>query len=134
MVNKKKSKDYRNISGYIPVSLFNHVKDVITKSGLDQNVIIEEALRDWLGVKEKTNPPKDIHQIVQENFDILLDNGFPESKLKNIAQGEVLPTPIDFSAIVGTLKLPEEQARQVWHTTYRKLNDDYESIRSTQEL
>lgn len=133
MVNKKKSKDYRNISGYIPVSLFNHVKDVIANSGLDQNVIIEEALRDWLGVKEKTNP-KNIHQVVQENFDTLLANGFSESKLKNIAEGEVLPTPIDFSGIVGTLELPEAQARQIWHMTYRKLNDDYESIKSNQQL
>lgn len=116
MVDRRRNKNYKNISGYILISLIEKVKMIAQAKGITQNEALEEALELW--VKENEKEPDSIHELVALNIKKLEQIGIPKEKLIAIARGGLLPTQPDFCEIVTALEISIDLKEKLWCKAY----------------
>ena len=56
MVDKRKSPDYQELRGFIPISLVKKFKAVCKGLGQNINDSLEEAVREWINKQEQSKP------------------------------------------------------------------------------
>ncbi|OUL22555.1 hypothetical protein [Nostoc sp. 106C] len=122
MTDRRRSDDYKQISGYIPLDLALEFKSICARLGISQSDAIEEMTQEWIAKKtgslaKKTQAPKTIADLVQANMAKLKRCGV--KNLQALAKGEVLPTPGDFAIITSALAIPEEERKQIWQETFK---------------
>ncbi|MDZ7958693.1 MAG: hypothetical protein RMY34_12570 [Aulosira sp. DedQUE10] len=122
MTDRRRSDDYKQISGYIPLDLALEFKSICARLGISQSDAIEEMTQEWIAKKlgdrsEKEQEPKTIADLVQANMTKLKRCGV--KNLQALAKGEVLPTPGDFAIITSTLGIPEEERKKIWQETFK---------------
>ena len=116
MKDRKRDPSFKSISGFIPADLSAKIKQKMKEQGLTQSELLEEACHMWLtGYLPK---PKNIHELVARNLNLLKDIGVDQKTLIAIAQGKVLPTKVDCCAILTTMKLSKQEKEYLWHQTY----------------
>ncbi|UKP01351.1 ribbon-helix-helix domain-containing protein [Nostoc sp. UHCC 0870] len=59
MVDRRRSEDYRQLSGHIPTAMYKKFKALCAERDVTQSEALEEALRLWFEHGEETNdsPP-----------------------------------------------------------------------------
>ncbi|MBW4642130.1 MAG: ribbon-helix-helix domain-containing protein [Goleter apudmare HA4340-LM2] len=124
MTDRRRSEDYKQVSGYIPVELALEFKSICAREGVSQSDALEELIREWIGKKtgahtSTTQPatPKTIADLVRANMAKLKRCGV--KNLPALAKGEVLPTPGDFAIITSALALPEAERKMIWQETFK---------------
>ncbi|MDZ8056114.1 MAG: hypothetical protein RMX68_005660 [Aulosira sp. ZfuVER01] len=122
MTDRRRSDDYKQISGYIPLDLALEFKSICARLGISQSDAIEEMTQEWLAKKagaiaKKAQAPKTIADLVQANMAKLKRCGV--KNLQALAKGEVLPTPGDFAIITSALAIPEEERKKIWQETFK---------------
>ncbi|WP_026082724.1 ribbon-helix-helix domain-containing protein [Mastigocladopsis repens] len=135
MTDKRRSADYKQVSGYVPVELAREFKSVCAREGVSQSSALEGMLREWLAKRtagnsatpEQASPLTTIADLVRANVTKLKHSGV--KNLQALANGEVLPTPGDFAIITSTLGIPEEEQKMVWQQTFNCLHNDSESVK-----
>ena len=116
MVDRRRNENYKNISGYILISLIEKVKMIARAKGISQNDALEKALELWVENYEKE--PDTIHKLVALNIKKLEQIGIPKEKLIAIARGGLLPTQPDFCEIVTALEISIDLKEKLWHKAY----------------
>ncbi|AKG20269.1 ribbon-helix-helix protein, CopG family [Calothrix sp. 336/3] len=131
MTDRRRSDDYKQVSGYVPHSLAREFKSICAREGVSQSEALEEMLYEWLNKRgalnslpEEPSPPKTIADLVRANMTQLKRCGV--KNLRALAKGEVLPTPGDFAIITSALAIPEEERIMIWQETF-KLSVDHNS-------
>jgi len=66
---------------------------------------------------EPESKPYTIHELVRQNINKLRRHTGIKN-LKQIGDGEVLPTAVDFAKIVALLEIPEEEQKTIWQNTF----------------
>ncbi|MBW4631587.1 MAG: ribbon-helix-helix domain-containing protein [Iphinoe sp. HA4291-MV1] len=135
MTDKRRSVDYKQISGYVPVELAREFKSICAREGMSQSDALEEMLLEWLAKRtachssqpEQLSPPATIAELVQANMTKLKHSGV--KNLPALAKGEVLPTPGDFAIITSTLGIPEEEQKKIWQQTFLCLHNESNGVR-----
>lgn len=124
MVDRRRNESYKNISGYILISLIEKVKMIARGKGITQNEALEKALELW--VKENEKEPDSIHELVALNIKKLEQIGIPKEKLIAIARGGLLPTQPDFCEIVTALEVSIDLKEKLWRKAYgrKDFNND----------
>ncbi|BAY08841.1 hypothetical protein [Calothrix sp. NIES-2098] len=122
MTDRRRSDDYKQISGYIPLDLALEFKSICARLGISQSDAIEEMTQEWVAKKagaisKKAQAPKTIADLVQANMAKLKRCGV--KNLQALAKGEVLPTPGDFAIITSALAIPEEERKKIWQETFK---------------
>jgi len=122
MTDRRRSDDYKQISGYIPLDLALEFKSICARLGISQSDAIEEMTQEWIAKKTDSrskNPPapKTIADLVQANMTKLKRCGL--KNLQALSKGEVLPTSGDFAIITSTLAIPEEERKKIWQETFK---------------
>jgi hypothetical protein len=124
MTDRRRSENYKQISGYIPLELALEFKSICARLGISQGDAVEEMIQDWIdkttafSVNNKPKPaPKTIADLVRLNIIKLKSCGI--KNLQALAEGEVLPTPGDFAIITSVLGIPEEERMKIWQGTYK---------------
>ncbi|MBD2166079.1 hypothetical protein H6G64_19040 [Calothrix sp. FACHB-156] len=122
MTDRRRSDDYKQISGYIPRDLALEFKSICARLGISQSDAIEEMTQEWMAKKlgsrsEEAQRPKTIADVVQANMTKLKRCGV--KNLQALAKGEVLPTPGDFAIITSALAIPEEERKKIWEETFK---------------
>jgi hypothetical protein len=124
MTDRRRSDDYKQVSGYIPVDLALEFKSICAREGISQSDTLEDLVREWIGKKtgsQTATPqpptPKTVADLVQANMAKLKRSGV--KNLPALAKGEVLPTPGDFAIITSALAIPEEQRKMIWQETFK---------------
>ena len=124
MADRRRSDNYKQVSGYIPLELALEFKSICARLGRSQSDVIEEMIQEWIGKTtgssaQKTSPqePKTIADLVRLNRTKL--KRFGVKNLDALAQGEVLPTPGDFAIITSALGIPEQERMKIWQGTYK---------------
>ncbi|WP_026732156.1 ribbon-helix-helix domain-containing protein [Fischerella sp. PCC 9605] len=138
MTDRRRSEDYKQVSGYVPVELAREFKSFCAREGLSQSDALEEMLREWLAQKasnssksEQANRPIAIADVVRANMTKLKRCGL--KNLQVLAKGEVLPTPGDFAIIASTLGIPEEEQKMIWQRTFSSLSNDVSGVKDERE-
>lgn len=139
MTDRRRSEDYKQVSGYVPVELARSFKSICAHIGLSQSDALEEMLYEW--VTKKGGPdfslgeeaaPKTVADVVRVNMTKLKHCGV--KNLQAIAKGEVLPTPGDFAIITSTLAIPEEERKMIWQQTFKiSVENDFNSVKLYKE-
>ncbi|MFH7026441.1 MAG: ribbon-helix-helix protein, CopG family [Heteroscytonema crispum UTEX LB 1556] len=131
MTDRRRSDDYKQVSGYVPVELAREFKSICAREGLSQSDVLEEMLYEWVAKRGGSNSsggeqasPKTIANLVRANMTKLKRCGV--KNLQALAKGEVLPTPGDFAIIASALAIPEEEQKMIWQETF-KLTVDRDS-------
>jgi Ribbon-helix-helix protein, copG family len=131
MTDRRRSDDYKQVSGYVSVELAREFKSICAREGLSQSDVLEEMLYEWVAKRGGSNSsggeqvaPKTIANLVRANMAILKRCGV--KNLQALAKGEVLPTPGDFAIIASALAIPEEEQKMIWQETF-KLSVDCDS-------
>jgi len=124
MTDRRRSDDYKQVSGYIPVDLALEFKSICAREGISQSDALEDLVREWIGKKTGSHTatpqpptPKTVADLVQANMAKLKRSGV--KNLPALAKGEVLPTPGDFAIITSALAIPEEQRKMIWQETFK---------------
>lgn len=124
MTDRRRSEDYKQVSGYIPVELALEFKSICAREGVSQSDALEELIREWISKKTGTHTttaqppaPKTVADLVRANMAKLKRCGV--KNLPALAKGEVLPTPGDFAIITSTLDLSEEERKKIWQETFK---------------
>jgi hypothetical protein len=124
MTDRRRSDDYKQVSGYIPIELARHFKSICAREGVSQSDALEEMTREWIvkrtgvqGATPEPARPKTIAEVVQVNMTKL--KGCGVKNLRAIAKGEVLPTPGDFAIITSALAIPEDERKIIWQETFK---------------
>jgi hypothetical protein len=136
MTDKRRSADYKQVSGYVPVELAREFKSICAREGVSQSDALEEMLREWLAKTtacnsskpEQASPPTTIADLVQANMTKLKHSGV--KNLQALAREEVLPTPGDFAIITSTLGIPEEEQKMIWQRTFKCLDNNCKSTQT----
>ncbi|GAB1541588.1 hypothetical protein NUACC21_42590 [Scytonema sp. NUACC21] len=139
MTDKRRSADYKQVSGYVSVELAREFKSICAREGVSQSDALEEMLCEWLAKRttsnfsnpERASPPLTIADLVRANMTKLKRFGI--KNLQALARGEVLPTPGDFAIITSTLGIPEEERKMIWQQTFNCLHDDFEGVTDEHE-
>ncbi len=123
MTDRRRSDDYKQVSGYVPIELARELKSVCAREGLSQSDALEEMIRAWLAkttgsssLNPEPDPPRTIADLVRANMTKLQRSGV--KNLQALARGEVLPTVGDFAIITSTLGIPEEERKMIWQQTF----------------
>ncbi len=123
MSDRRRSDDYKQVSGYISRELALEFKSICARLGRSQSDVMEEMVQQWIdkttGSSTKKTPPqepKTIADLVRLNMTKLKSCGV--KNLQALAQGEVLPTPGDFAIITSALSIPEQERMKIWQGTY----------------
>ncbi|WP_017655258.1 hypothetical protein [Fortiea contorta] len=124
MTDRRRSDDYKQVSGYIPVNLALEFKSICAREGISQSDALEDLIREWIGKKTGADtstpepaPPKTIADVVRAHMPKLKRCGV--KNLPALAKGEVLPTPGDFAIITSALAIPEEERKIIWQETFK---------------
>ncbi len=124
MTDRRRSDDYKQVSGYIPLELALEFKSICARLGISQSDALEEMTQEWIGKRTGSNPadsqpasPKTIADVVRLNMAKLKRSGV--KNLPALAKGEVLPTPGDFAIITSALAIPEEERKMIWQETFK---------------
>ena len=122
MTDRRRSDEYKQVSGYVPSSLARTFKSICAREGLSQSDVLEEILYEWVASKGVSHDlaeatPKTVADLVRVNMPKLKRCGI--KNLQAIAKGEVLPTPGDFAIITSALALQEEEKKMIWQETYK---------------
>lgn len=122
MTDRRRSDEYKQVSGYVPSTLARTFKSICAREGLSQSDVLEEILYEWVaskGVSDdlESHAPKTIADLVRVNMPKLKRCGV--KNLQAMAKGEVLPTPGDFAIITSALALTEEEKKMIWQETYK---------------
>ncbi|MBW4605535.1 MAG: hypothetical protein KME29_39790 [Calothrix sp. FI2-JRJ7] len=122
MTDRRRSDEYKQVSGYVPSTLARTFKSICAREGLSQSDVLEEILYEWVaskGVSHDLEPcvPRTVADLVRVNMPKLKRCGV--KNLQAIAKGEVLPTPGDFAIITSALALTEEERKMIWQETYK---------------
>ncbi|KAF3884531.1 MULTISPECIES: ribbon-helix-helix protein, CopG family [Nostocales] len=134
MTDKRRSADYKQVSGYVLVEIAREFKSICAREGISQSDAIEEMLCEWLAKRtssnfskpEQTYLPRTIAELVRVNMTKLRHLGI--KNLQALARGEVLPTPGDFAIITSTLGIPEQERKIIWQQTFKCLHDNSEGV------
>ena len=123
MTDRRRSDDYKQVSGYVPIELARELKSICARLGVSQSDALEEMIREWIpkktgsnSLKSESAPPRTIADLVRANMTKL--KGFGVKNLQALARGEVLPTLGDFAIITSTLGIPEEEQKMIWQQTF----------------
>ena len=124
MTDRRRSDDYKQISGYIQLDLALEFKSICARLGISQSDAIEEMTEEWVAKKKGSHAlnsrkaaAKTIADLVRANIAEL-----KRCNIKNLpalARGEVLPTPGDFAIITSVLEIPEEERQKIWQETFK---------------
>ncbi|BAY65182.1 hypothetical protein NIES22_52850 [Calothrix brevissima NIES-22] len=124
MTDRRRSEDYKQISGYIPLELALEFKSICARLGISQSDALEEMAQEWIAKKTdvyalnvQKAAPKTIADVVRINMAKLKRCGV--KNLPALAKGEVLPTPGDFAIITSALAIPEEERKKIWEETFK---------------
>jgi hypothetical protein len=124
MTDRRRSDDYKQISGYIPLELALEFKSICARLGISQSDALEEMAQEWIAKKTDAHAlsaqkasPKTIADVVRINMAKLKRCGV--KNLPALAKGEVLPTPGDFAIITSALAIPEEERKKIWQETFK---------------
>ncbi|NJL65067.1 MAG: ribbon-helix-helix protein, CopG family [Methylacidiphilales bacterium] len=123
MTDRRRSDDYKQVSGYVPNSLAREFKVICAREGMSQSDAIEEMLYEWItkrggaGSSKEEQSPKTVADLVRVNMAKLKRCGV--KNLPAVANGEVLPTPGDFAIITSYLAIPEEERKMIWQETFK---------------
>ncbi|MBD2196765.1 MULTISPECIES: hypothetical protein [Calothrix] len=124
MTDRRRSEDYKQISGYIPLELALEFKSICARLGISQSDALEEMAQEWIAKKTdvyalnvQKAAPKTIADVVRINMAKLKRCGV--KNLPALAKGEVLPTPGDFAIITSALAIPEEERKKIWQETFK---------------
>jgi hypothetical protein len=124
MTDRRRSDDYKQISGYIPLDLALEFKSICARLGISQSDALEEMAQEWIAKKTDAHSlnsqkaaPKTIADLVRANMAKLKRCGV--KNLPALAKGEVLPTPGDFAIITSALAIPEEERKKIWQETFK---------------
>ncbi len=124
MTDRRRSDDYKQVSGYVPVELAREFKSICAKQGFSQSEVLEEMLYEWVAkttgsnsYKPEPTPPKTIASLVRSNMTKLKRCGV--KNLSALSKGEVLPTPGDFAIITSALSITEEERKKIWQETFK---------------
>jgi hypothetical protein len=136
MTDRRRSDDYKQVSGYVPIELARQFKSICAHEGISQSDALEEIIREWIA--KKTYPlnsqpvtPKTVAELVQANMMKLRHCGV--KNLRALARGEVLPTVGDFAIITSALAISEEEKKIIWQETFKpSLYRDYGSIQENE--
>jgi hypothetical protein len=134
MTDKRRSADYKQVSGYVPVELAREFKSICAREGVSQSEVLEQMLVEWLAKRtacncsqlEQPSPPTTIGELVQVNMTKLRHCGV--KNLQALAKREVLPTPGDFAIITATLGIPEEEQKKIWQQTFLCLYNESDGV------
>lgn len=123
MTDKKRSDDYKQIGGYVPVEMAQEFKSICAREGLSQSEVLKEIIYEWLAQRTTSSPSNPgqanqttIADLVLANMKKLKRSGV--MNLQALARREVLPTPGDFAIITSTLGIPEEEQKMIWQQTF----------------
>ncbi len=124
MTDRRRSQDYKQVSGYVPVDIAREFKSICAREGVSQSDALEEIIREWIAKKTgssspdpKPARPETIADLVRANMTKLKRCGV--KNLPALARGEVLPTPGDFAIITSALAIPEEERKMIWQKTFK---------------
>lgn len=124
MTDRRRSENYKQVSGYIPLELALEFKSICARLGISQGDAVEEMIQDWIGKTTGSGgqntpkqTPKNIADLVRLNIIKLKSCGI--KNLQALADGEVLPTPGDFAIITSVLGIPEQERMKIWQGTYK---------------
>lgn len=123
MTDRRRSDDYKQVSGYVPNTLAREFKIVCAREGLSQSDALEEMLYEWIAKRGgseslgQEEAPKTVADLVKINLTKLKRCGV--KNLQAIANGEVLPTPGDFAIITSALAISEEERKTIWQETFK---------------
>ena len=135
MSDRRRSDNYKQVSGYVLVDLAREFKSICAREGVSQSDALEEILSEWVAKRRDTNfsspeqvPLTTIADLVRVNLTKLKRCGV--KNLQALATGEVLPTLGDFAIITSTLGIPEEERKTIWlQTLTRSLHSDSGGIK-----
>ncbi len=132
MTDRRRSEEYKQVSGYVPTDLAREFKSICAREGLSQSDALEEMLYEWVAKRTSCNtfigeptPPRTIADLIRANMAKLKRCGV--KNLQALAKGEVLPTPGDFAIITSALGLSEEERKMIWQETL-KISVDRDSM------
>ncbi len=132
MTDRRRSEEYKQVSGYVPMDLAREFKSICAREGLSQSDALEEMLYEWVAKRTGSNtfigeptPPRTIADLIRANMAKLKRCGV--KNLQALAKGEVLPTPGDFAIITSALGLAEEERKMIWQETL-KISVDRDSM------
>ncbi|MBW4646759.1 MAG: ribbon-helix-helix domain-containing protein [Goleter apudmare HA4340-LM2] len=124
MTDRRRSDEYKQVSGYVPVELAREFKSICAREGVSQSDALEEMVREWIArrtgyhsLTSQITPPETIADVVRANMTKLKHCGV--KNLPALARGEVLPTPGDFAIITSVLAIPEEERKIIWQKTLK---------------
>jgi hypothetical protein len=132
MTDRRRSEEYKQVSGYVPMDLAREFKSICAREGLSQSDALEEMLYEWVtkrggqltSIGEPT-APRTIADLIRANIAKLKRCGV--KNLQALAKGEVLPTPGDFAIITSALGIAEEERKMIWQETL-KISVDRDSM------
>ena len=132
MTDRRRSEEYKQVSGYVPMDLAREFKSVCAREGLSQSDALEEMLYEWVAKRGgqltsigEATAPRTIADLIRVNMAKLKRCGV--KNLQALAKGEVLPTPGDFAIITSALGLAEEERKMIWQETL-KISVDRDSM------
>jgi hypothetical protein len=124
MTDRRRSDDYKQVSGYVPVDLAREFKSICAREGVSQSDALEEMIREWIAKRTgshisipKPTPPETIADVIRANMTKLKHCGV--KNLQALARGEVLPTLGDFAIITSALAIPEVERKIIWEKTLK---------------
>ncbi|MDF5722584.1 MAG: ribbon-helix-helix protein, CopG family [Rhizonema sp. PD37] len=125
MSDRRRSDNYKQVSGYVLVELAREFKSICAREGVSQSDALEEMLSEWVAKRKDPNssiaeqfPLTTIADLVRVNLTKLKRCGV--KNLQALATGEVLPTLGDFAIITSTLGIPEEERKTIWRQTLKR--------------
>ncbi|BAY61102.1 hypothetical protein NIES22_11630 [Calothrix brevissima NIES-22] len=135
MTDRRRSDDYKQISGYIPLDLALEFKSICARLGISQSDAMEEMAQEWVAKKTGSHflksgkaAPLTIADVVRANMAKLKCCGL--KNLPALAKGEVLPTPGDFAIITSALDISEEDRQKIWQETFKiSVYQDYPGVK-----
>jgi hypothetical protein len=134
MTDRRRSDNYKQVSGYVPVELAREFKSICAREELSQSDALEDMIREWISKRiasnssrpEHTNPQATIADLIRANMTKLKRSGV--KNLQALAREEVLPTPGDFAIITSTLDIPEEERKMIWQRTFNCLHNNPQEL------
>lgn len=124
MTDRRRSDEYKQVSGYIPLELALEFKSICARLGISQSDALEEMTLEWIGKRTASQTaeaqsacPKTIADLVRLNMAKLKRCGV--KNLPALAKGEVLPTPGDFAIITSVLAISEEEQKMIWQESLK---------------
>ncbi|NJL10676.1 MAG: ribbon-helix-helix protein, CopG family [Calothrix sp. SM1_7_51] len=124
MTDRRRSDEYKQVSGYVPQELARAFKSICAGEGMSQSDALEEMLYEWVAKKTGStslacdqDTPRTFADLVRVNMTKLKRCGV--RNLQALAKGEVLPTPGDFAIVISNLGIDEAEQKTIWEETFK---------------